>query len=111
MLFSFLYEFFKDKSNDHFEVMCIETLQTIDPKELVDFLEERAYKGGMPKEKAGQCANEWLSRIHTRLILTKNEHKMTLLTLPFMLEHNRRIKVVVFTDLTAFEGDHRSKIP
>ena len=111
VMFSFLFEFFKDKSNDHFEVMCIETLQTIDPEELVSFLEEKAFKGGLPKEKAKHCANEWLSRIHTRLILTKNEHKMTLLSLPFMLEDNRRIKVVLFTDLTALEGDHRSKLP
>ena len=36
---------------------------------------------------------------------------MTLLALPFILEDNRKLKVVIFTDLTALEGDHRSKLP
>jgi hypothetical protein len=36
---------------------------------------------------------------------------MTILSLPFMLEENRKIKVLVFTDLNSLEGDHRSKFP
>jgi regulatory protein YycI of two-component signal transduction system YycFG len=30
VLYNFVYEFFRDKSNDHFELMCVETLATVD---------------------------------------------------------------------------------
>jgi hypothetical protein len=65
----------------------------------------------MPRDKAKTKANEWLSRIRSCVVLTKNEQKMTILSLPFMLEENRKIKVLVFTDLNSLEGDHRSKFP
>lgn len=88
-----------------FEVLLVESLQTVSTEELAIYLEGKV--GG--RDKGREAVAEWITRVKSLVLLSKIEQKVTTLALPFIIENNRRIKAIVFTDVNAFDYDHRSR--
>lgn len=71
------------------------------------YFKEKYHKN--PISYLDRPTDEWLNRIISVNILTKDEQKIHSLCLPFFLENDRKIKALIYADVNSFDIDYRAK--
>lgn len=88
ILLNFVYSFLKDPNNRMFQILLIQGPNRLSYEEISVFLHEEYFKetyGKTPASYLERHTDDWLQRVISCSLVTKDEQKLNSLCLPFMI--------------------------